>query len=122
VSDQNEGAALGQPDFIQTLETIRFGSLAVDLTTQLEALVEAVKDTGRPGSLTLKLSVKPFKGDASAVTVVDEVKLTRPSAQKGETVFFATQANRLQRNDPRQPQLAGLRTPALAPAREATRA
>jgi hypothetical protein len=107
------------------LGSIRHGSLAEDLTLQLEALVEAVKDTARPGSLTLKLTVKPFKGDASALVVSDEVKLSRPAAQKGETVFFANQANRLQRNDPRQPELVGLRKPGepvSAPASEVVRA
>jgi hypothetical protein len=99
-------------DFCQILGDIRNGGAVDELTDNLRELVEAVRDTGRAGKLTLTIAVKPASsGDTHVLTVEDQIKITKPLEKKGAAVFFANTNNDLTRNDPRQPELAGLRRP-----------
>lgn len=96
--------------FVDFFRDIRKGQAAADLTEQLTALVVAVRSTGRPGKLVVTLLVKPAsKGNVEMLMIEDQVKVTLPNPEKGGTVFFATDDNVLQRHDPRQPELSGLR-------------
>lgn len=96
--------------FVDTLKDIREGEVLTEATEALRELVGAVKATGRTGKLQLTLIVKPVaKADANALVISDELKVVTPKAERGHTVFFATDENSLSRNDPRQPELKGLR-------------
>lgn len=96
--------------FVETLRFLRDGAAEADLNDHLEQLVAAVRETGRGGAIALTLKVKPAsKGAVAVLTVEDLVKVTRPQPEQGATVLFATNDNQLQRNDPRQPELRGLR-------------
>lgn len=98
-----------QKRFTDTLADIRNGDVIAELTEQLRDLVARVRETGRPGALTLTLKVKNVsKGLGGALTVEDDIKVKLPVAEKGTTVLYATEDGQLQRNDPRQPSLAGL--------------
>lgn len=102
-------------DFCEVLRELRQGSSVEMLTEELRDLVQAVRDTGRRGKLVLTLDVKPAStGDNVVLTLADTVKVTKPSIERVETIFYAGKGNVLQRNDPRQPELAGLRRPADA--------
>ncbi len=95
--------------FTETLSDIRNGDVIGELTEQLREVVQRVRETGRPGALTLTLKVKnASKGAGSAVVIEDDVKLKLPQMEKGTTFLFATADGQLQRNDPRQPRLAEL--------------
>jgi hypothetical protein len=99
--------------FLKTIEELRQGGAAHDLGEALTDLVKAVRETGRPGALTVKLTVKPAsKGDVNTLLLEDAVTVKRPQPERGATIFFSTDDNGLQRNDPRQPELSGLRKPA----------
>lgn len=101
------------PGFLGTLKEIRQGQSLHELSEHLASLVEAVRATGRKGSLSYTLTVKPAsKGETVTLMVEDAVTVKRPNPERGTTVFFAATDNTLQRNDPRQPELAGLRKPA----------
>lgn len=90
----------------QTLAEIRGGDLVDELTQELRCLVQDVLATGKPGSLTLRLSVKnASKGSGTALLIEDDVKVKPPKPDKGTTFLFATESGELQRNDPRQPRL-----------------
>jgi len=103
--------------FSLVLAAIRYGGLHDELTDQLAALVKACNDTGRKGSLTLTLSLKP--GKAGQIELADDIKVKIPAHEKGQTLLFATPEGNLQREDPRQMSLEGLReVPAPAPAKE----
>lgn len=92
--------------FTDVLADIRNGDVITDLTDELRELVARVRETGRPGSLTLTLKVKQMsKGVGSALVIEDDIKKKLPVAEKGTTVLFATEDGELQRNDPRQPRL-----------------
>lgn len=91
-----------------TLETLRFGALAQELTQHLRELTAACSQTGNKGSLTLTLTLTPGKG--GQIEVDDEVKLKPPRREKSSTLMFATAEHHLQRDDPRQMQIEGLRS------------
>ena len=80
------------------------GTTVVELNEALSAVVQAVRETGKVGSLSLSLKVKP--NGAAGVIVEDEIKVRVPQVPRGETVFFATGDGSLVRSDPRQAELA----------------
>ena len=93
-----------------------------ELSEALHDLVCAVSDTGKGGSLTLTLTIKPLeKGNTSALLVTDKVAVKRPALERKASVFFADDGN-LVRNDPNQPTLGGplrdMSRPADVPLRE----
>ena len=94
--------------FTDTIGALRFGTLSDELTDKLRDLVATCAATGRNGALTLTLQLKPGKG--GQIEVFDEIKVKLPKEEKGSSLMFATPENNLQREDPRQLQLDGLRT------------
>ena len=42
--------------------------------------------------------------------MIDDIKVTTPKETKGTTIMFATPENNLQREDPRQQSIEGLRS------------
>lgn len=101
--------------FTDTLTDLRAGEAHAELTDQLRELVLRVRETGRPGSLTLTLKVKnASKGAGAALVIQDDIKVKLPVAEKGETFLFADAEGQLQRNDPRQPRLVELDQPVVA--------
>jgi hypothetical protein len=99
--------------FTDVLLDIRGGDVIAELTDQLREVVQRVRDTGRPGSISLTLKVKnASKGAGAALLIEDDIKVKLPVAEKGTTILFATDEGELQRNDPRQPRLTGMDKPA----------
>lgn len=89
--------------FADILRELSGGETYDELTTRLGELVTTVTETGRRGSLTLSLSVKP-NGDLGVI-VTPDIKTKLPQRQPGDTFFFVTSGGSLIRNDPRQEQL-----------------
>lgn len=94
--------------FPQTLDSLRYGQLSDELTKALVNLTAACAETGRAGTLTLTLQLKPGKG--GQIEVFDDVKTKMPKQERGSSLMFATPDNNLTRDDPRQVQIEGLRT------------
>lgn len=89
--------------FDKTLRELRNGECLADASAAFTELVKNVRLTGKKGAFTLKLTITPtVKGDSAVITVEDDVKVTPPKEEKKQSVFFATEDNVLQRNDPRQ--------------------
>jgi hypothetical protein len=92
--------------FEKTLREMRQGAALSELTEGLFALVAKVRETGRAGKLTWKLKIKPAsRGDGVTLMLEDEVEVKMPPVVRPQTIFFATEDGRLQRNDPRQKEL-----------------
>ena len=69
-------------------------------------VLAAVRESGKAGSITFTVSVKPAsKGVTNVVMVESQIKTKLPEPDRGMTVFYLTEDNRLVRNDPRQQQL-----------------
>jgi len=99
--------------FVDTIQELRRGKLIAELTKQLADLVTGVRAVGASGTLTLTIKVQPAsKGDANAVQIFDDVRLKIPTPTRPATYMFADDDGILTRQDPRQPQLTGLRQPA----------
>lgn len=95
---------------MRTLQEIRRGEFVAELNAHLADLVMGVRETGRAGELLIKVKLAPAsKGNIDTLLITDDVKVKRPAPERGSTILFATRDNTLQRHDPRQPELNGLR-------------
>ena len=86
--------------FVEWLATYKKGETDSELTHELRTLIEAVQETGKPGTVTLTLKVSR-KGERQ-VNIIEDVKVKTPVHARSETIYFVDQHLNLQRNDPRQ--------------------
>lgn len=93
--------------FTDTLLALRHGELLDELSDAINELTTACAETGKAGTLSMTIKLKP--GNAGQIEVIDEVKLKLPAPTKGSTLMFATPEGNLVRNDPRQMSIEGLR-------------
>lgn len=92
--------------FARTLQELRSGYAAAELSEKLQELVAGVRLTGRGGELVFKVKVKPAsQGDTTALMLSDEISVRMPKVKNAESIFFAGENNELLRNDPRQKEL-----------------
>jgi len=96
--------------FLAFIADIRAGQAVEDYTEQLRELVEECRETGRAGTITLKVTIKPFGKDESAMRIEDSLTIKPPKPDTLSSVFFAHGDGRLTRRDPRQPDLPHLAT------------
>jgi hypothetical protein len=89
-----------RPKFSDWLAQHRNGHLDDDLTATLAELAERVLFEGKPGSITLKLSLSEKGG---GVIVAHEVKATAPKVKT--EAFYYVDDGVLSSRDPNQPQL-----------------
>lgn len=92
--------------FVDTFRSVRYGELEQEMADALAALTLACRSTGRAGSITLKLSIKP--GKAGQMELSDDVTVALPKLERGTTLMFDTPEGNLQRENPRQQQLPGV--------------
>lgn len=97
-----------QKPFNLFLPEMRFGETVAELTERMAELVAAVGNTNKVGSLTLTINLKPAGG--GAIEITDEIRAKIPELPRGTSLFFATPEGNLQRNDPRQGEMDGLRS------------
>lgn len=89
--------------FVTTLADLRAGRSANELSIELQKLVQAVRETGKKGTLTYKLHIEPAaKGNINTLMIEDEVTVKMPEMDREAAIFFSTDDNRLTRRDPRQ--------------------
>jgi putative aminopeptidase FrvX len=93
--------------FTDVIRDLRFGETLDEISTEFNKLVTAVENTGKAGSLTFTVKIKPSA--AGAIEVIDEIKTKLPQLAKGTSLFFATPEGNLVRNNPRQDELPGLK-------------
>jgi hypothetical protein len=75
----------------------------------LQRLVSAVVETGKKGTVTVKVSVEQMKGaEGTLVTHVEVAEKLPVNPPKG-AVFYADEDGNLTRTDPNQPVISGLR-------------
>ncbi len=92
--------------FPETILQMNNGATVMELSHALESVVAAVRAAGKSGSITLTVKVAPAsKGATNVVMVESQVKTKLPEPERGMTIFYATEDNRLVRNDPKQQML-----------------
>ena len=87
------------------LREIRKGRPVEEATLALADIVRAVDETGKAGSVTITLTVKPAKHGGPEKTLVCEVKAKKPIAEIAPAVFFSDADGDLHRVDPRQEEM-----------------
>jgi hypothetical protein len=92
--------------FPETILQMNNGATVAELGNALEQMVAAVRAAGKSGSITLTIKVAPAsKGATDVLMVESQVKSKLPEPNRGMTIFYATEDNRLVRNDPKQQML-----------------
>ena len=89
--------------FLDFLRDHRHGVTHDELSDALQDVVAAVHDTGKSGSLTLTITVKPTNSEA--LDVSDIIKTKLPQLPKSSSLFFVSPENNLVRDDPKQHRL-----------------
>ena len=84
--------------------------LADELADALNDMVHASTETGKTSELALKIKLKPVGGTSGQIELESDVKAKLPQPTRGKTLMFATPDNNLQRENPKQQTLQGLRT------------
>ena len=91
--------------FPAAIAEMEFGGLVPRLSEDLAKLVSNVHVTGRAGTLSLKLKIKPA-GPRGQVEIVSDIDLKLPKPEQGKSLFFANEHGQLLRRDPRQLEMA----------------
>lgn len=88
-----------RPSFAAVLASIR-PNTDVELAEGLTNVIEAVKATGKAGSIVVRFDVKPLDGGSTAVIVNDKIALKLPEKNREGSIAYIGDGNRLQRTDP----------------------
>ena len=96
------GADTAKDSFHGIMKAHRRGAAMFDLDRAIEECVRAIRDTGKGGSVTLKLGFSCVNGDPSKVIVTDTITSKKPEPPAEGSLFFTTDDGGLQRDDPAQ--------------------
>jgi hypothetical protein len=90
--------------FLAMMQAHRQGGGLTDWSEAMQTVTRAVMEAGRPGSFSLKVTIKPAtKSSGGAMVVVDEVKTSLPKQEPTGSIFFGDfETGRLLRDNPRQ--------------------
>lgn len=91
------------------LAELNDGSTHAALSGDLEELIKTVQNTGRAGSLTLKIKIAPAAqsqmGNVDKITITADRKLELPKPVQPTDFFWLTEDGETSRNHPRQASL-----------------
>jgi hypothetical protein len=92
-------------DFLVFLASTNRGRTVTELTEALRGLVMAVGETGKPGSVTYKLTIRPIDPNEprGAVKVIDQIDVKFPTHDRPTSIFFVDEHSNLVRDNPNQP-------------------
>lgn len=89
---------------VKALGELNRGAALEDADAALARVVAAVQETGRPGSLTIKIKVEPAEIADNALMLTPEISAKEPGPKRPQSMFFVD-GGKLSRTDPRQPEL-----------------
>jgi len=101
--------------FADFLLEIEAGRPHAELGEALHDVVEAVRGTGKPGSVTLTVSIQPLKDAVDVLKVSTAVKAKVPEMPRPATVWFPDRAGNLRRDNPNQLAFDSIREVPAAP-------
>lgn len=88
------------------------GKTHEELGDGLHDLIQRVRDTGKQGSLTLTLTIKPLEKsnpENGPLQISDEIKLKLPEYDRPTSIFYTDKFGNPVRNDPQQLPFESLR-------------
>jgi hypothetical protein len=77
------------------------GETQAELSEALRELASRVKNTGKPGTLTLVIKVEPVKA-SDGLAVSDEIRLKLPDYERAGSLMFTDRDGNLIGNNPNQ--------------------
>ena len=89
-------------ELIGFLTPLAEGTLVPDFNIALRNVVCGVRDTGKDGSIALKLKIEPAKGSQSQLIVRARIEEKTPQPPRPMNIFFDDEDGGLHRSDPRQ--------------------
>lgn len=89
------------------LRDLAKGKTHDELSEAIWDLRQRVAETGKGGSVTLTISMKPLKENPDMIVVEDEIKLKLPEFPRQPSVFYADRQGNLSRQNPLQDELPG---------------
>ena len=100
--DQRDAA-----DFLGTLVVLNRGKTVIDASRELQNVLDAVVETRKKGSITIKLEISPEgfdrgTGRTNQVDIDPSISSKIPRHDQTPSVFFVTEDNKLTRDDPAQ--------------------
>lgn len=100
---------------LRVLESHKHGCALTELSGAIKHVTASVQETGKPGTITFTLSIKPATRGAIGTLVIEtKVKTKCPEAEAPASIFYADADFNLVREDPNQTQM-DLRTVAAPP-------
>lgn len=87
-------------NFLGLLSAHRRGELVREADDLLSEMVQAIKDFGGSGELTLKLKIK--QNEAEQLEMQPSMNMKKPRRTMGVGIFYTTDEGKLSRRDPRQ--------------------
>ena len=94
--------------FSDVLKNIRKGECLLDASEKMAELVKAIRDTGKGGKFVIELTILPLSNVSETVNIVDKISIKKPEKPKGGSIFYTTDSNSLERNDPNQGEFSEL--------------
>lgn len=88
-------------ELIGFLTPLAEGTLVPDFNIALRNVVRGVRDTGKDGSIALKLKIEPAKGSKSQLIVRASIEEKTPSRRANESYFSTTKTADATSSDPR---------------------
>ena len=88
--------------FSYALNQMRNGKAQEEASEKLNELINACRETGTKGKITLEIEVRPDKGDSGQYFLRPSIKLKKPLFAISDTIFWGTPEGNLQRTDPAQ--------------------
>lgn len=99
----NDATNVDAPNsFASFLVQTNKGRTEREASEQFQRLIEAVRETGKAGTFTLRIDVKPQANTEGVVTVTERVAVKAPQLERPGSIFFITANAGLSRNDPNQ--------------------
>lgn len=96
-------------DFDEVLSTLQDGRLAADLDKKYAELVKQCRHTGKEGTLTLKLKLKPV--GQKQMRHNPELTVKKPEFDRPDDLFFDDDKGHVHTSDPDQKDLPGIVRP-----------
>lgn len=94
--------------FVHMINLLRRGETAEELSEALHNCLNRSRETGKVSEFTVKIKMKPEAGGRQ-IFITDEIKIRLPEFPREQTILFPTDTNDLQRIDPRQLELPGMK-------------
>jgi hypothetical protein len=102
---------------LRVLEAHKFGLALTELSGAIKNVTASVQETGKVGTVTLTMSIKPAsKGSIGTLVLETKVKSKCPEAEAPASIFYADSDYNLVREDPNQivMELRNVAVPALS--------